>query len=349
LRALSIRNEELVAFTQQFANVINAGIPLSRSLAALEQQEENKELRSIINQVRLDVEGGMILSEAFRRHPKTFSSFFVSMICAGEQGGGLSNVLNRIAEHLEKEESLKSKIKGVFTYPMVVGIFCILIIAFLVVVVAPVFAKVYSQLRVSLPLPTKLLLAISVFARKYWWIAGATTALLYAGYRRLKKKAITREFLDWLIMNFPILGKVFRKIAVARFVRAFGDMLACNVPLTDSLDIADKVAGNHEISNVTDKIRASVQTGGTLTSALSRNDIFPPIVVQMAYAGEESGTLGAILGKCAETLEQDIESSTRRMMVLLEPSLTLILAGIVGFIALAIYLPMFDLMRLVSQ
>jgi len=346
---LSIQSNEIVAFTQQFANLINAGIPLSKSLLALEKQEENKELRKIISAVRVDVEGGTILSEAFAKHPKVFSKFFVSMAYAGEQGAGLPKVLGRIADHLEKEENLKSKIKGVFTYPIVVGILALLIVTFLIVVVAPVFAHVYQQLRITLPWPTRLLLAISFFARSYWLITAVIIAFLVIYYRRLKKGKIGREMLEWLIRHFPLLGTVTHKVAVARFVRAFGDMLVSKLPLLEALNIADRVVENHEISKVVNNIRHSVQTGGTVTQALSKSEVFPPVVVQMTYAGEEGGKLGEMLEKCADNLDRDVEFSAKRMIAVLEPSLTLILAGVVGFIALAIYLPMFDLINLVSQ
>lgn len=346
---MSIRNDELVAFVQQFANMINAGIPLSSALLAQEQQEENKELRKVIGKVRVDVEGGTILSEALAKHPQVFSRFFVSMVYAGEQGAGLPKVLNRIADHLEKEEILRSKVKGVFTYPIVVGILAILIVLFLIVVVAPVFANVYRQLRISLPWPTQVLLAISLFGREYWWVTAALAAILFISYRRLKKGKIGQEMLDWLIMNFPVLGKVIRKVAVARFARTLGDMLVCKVPLVDSLNITDKVVGNREISAAISEIRSKVETGGTVSEVLSRSNVFPPVVIQMTYAGEEGGQLGEMLEKCADNLDRDVEYSAKRMIVILEPSLTLILAGVVAFIALAIYLPMFDLVRLVSQ
>ncbi len=346
---MSIRNEEIVAFTQQFANMINAGISLTNSLLALEKQEENSELRKVIGKVRRDVEGGTILSEAFGEFPKVFSRFFVSMVYAGEKGAGLPRVLQRIAEHLEKEESLRSKVKGVFTYPIVVGALALLIVTFLIVVIAPVFANVYQQLRLDLPWPTQLLLAISAFARRYWIVTVVLLVFLFIYWRRLRKGKIGAEMLDFLIMNFPLLGKVTRKVAVARFVRTFGDMLVCKVSLLESLDIANKVVGSRKISGVVDKIRSSVQAGGTVSQVLARSDVFPPVVVQMTSAGEEGGKLGEMLEKCADNLDRDVEFSAKRMIVVLEPSLTMILAGVVAFIALAIYLPMFDLMNLVSR
>jgi type IV pilus assembly protein PilC len=346
---LSIQSSEIVAFTQQFANLIDAGIPLSSSLSALEKQEENKELRKVIGAVRVAVEGGALLSKALEQHPKVFSKFFVSMVYAGEQGPGLSKVLNRVADHLEKEESLKARVKGVFTYPVVVGVLVILIVIFLVVVVAPVFADVYRQLRISLPWPTQLLLAISISLRRYWWLSAGLAAALYYSYRRLKQGKIGRELLDGLIMNFPILGKLIRKVAAARFVRTFGDMLSCAVPIIESLEIAEKVVGNREISSVAGDLTSSIQTGGKLSEGFSHSDIFPPVVVQMTYAGEESGNLSEMLLKCADNLDRDIEFSSKRMLAVLEPSLTMILAGVVAFIALAIYLPMFDLVGLISQ
>lgn len=347
---MSIQNDELVAFTQQLSNMIAAGIPLSNTLVALEKQEENKELRGVIYTVRVAVEGGAVLSEALWKHPKIFSNFFISMIYAGEQGAGLANVLNRVAEHLEKEASLRQKVKGVFMYPMVMGIAAVVILSFLVFVIAPIFANVYTQLRVDLPLPTQLLLGISSMFRKFWWLIAGVVMVVYMSYHRLKKNKIGREFLERIIIHFPIFGKVRRKVAVARFVRTFSDMLICKVPLIEALTITDKVVGNSEISMVIETIRNAVTSGGKISESLAiYSTIFPPVVVQMTYAGEESGTVGEILGKCADNLDRDVEFSSKRMLNILEPSLTVILAGVVGFIALAIYLPMFDLARLVAK
>lgn len=344
---MSIRSEEIVAFTQQFANLVGAGITLTNSLSALEKQEENKELRKVIGEVRVAVEGGTLLSEALAKHPSVFSRFFVSMVYAGEQGAGLPKVLKRIASHIEKEHSLKQTIKGVFAYPAVTGALVLIIVVFLLVAVAPVFADVYHKLGVSLPLPTRLLLAISYFMRKFWWVMAAVVGLLYYYYRRYP--ALSAKLMESAVASIPLLGKLLRKVAVAGFIRTFGDMLSCAVPIIDSLDIADKVVGNSEISAAVHEMKSSIESGGTLTSVLSRNEVFPPAVVQMAYAGEQSGALGEMFEKCAEALEQDVEFSAKRLLVILEPALTLILAGVVGFIAMAIYLPMFDLVRLVSQ
>ena len=346
---MSIKSEEIVAFAQQLSNMIDAGLALSKSLCALEKEEERGELKKVIGRVRQDVDEGTTLSEALARHPRVFSEFFVNMIFAGEQGAGLPMALRRVTEHLQKENSLRSKIMGAFAYPMVVGIFALLIITFLVVVVAPVFAKVYSQLGVVLPLPTRLLLYVSFAVRRLWWIFLGGAASLYISCRYFGKKAAAKEFMDRALMNLPVFGKIVRKMAVARFVRAFGDMLECNLTLNDSLAIVDKLVGNRVVSAVVEKIKATVQGGGTLSQAMSASQFFSAVVVQMAYAGEEGGNIGMMLGKCAETLEQDLENSAKKLVLIIEPSLTLILAGIVGFIALSIYLPMFDLMKVVSK
>jgi len=345
---MAVNSEELIAFTEQFSNMVDAGLPLGRSLLALEKEEEKAELKRVISQVRQDVDEGINLSDALAKHPRIFSSFYINMIYAGEQGTGFPMALRRIADHLQKENSLKSKLKGVFVYPIIVGGFALVIITFLVIVVAPVFAKVYTQLGIVLPLPTRLLLSVSYLARKFWWVAGGAAAFLVGFHRYLGKRAAGREFLDRMAMNLPVLGKLIRKMATARFVRAFGDMLECNLTLNDSLSIVDKVVGNSVVSGVIEKIRAAVLGGGTLSQAMSASRFFSPVVVQMAYAGEESGNLGAMLGKCADALDRDLENAAKKMIVILEPTLTLILAGIVGFIALSIYLPMFDLMKVVS-
>jgi len=346
---LSIRNEELVAFTQQFSNLINAGIVLSKALRVLEEQEENNEFKRVIGLVRLEVEDGGILSEALAKHPKVFSHFFVSMVYAGEQGAGLPKVLNRIADHLEKDESLRARVRSVFTYPIVVGVLAVLIVIFLVVFVTPVFADIYQQLKIALPLPTRLLLGISFVIRVYWWLLAAVAIAAYYYYQRLKQQPTGQDLFQSVVMSIPLLGKFLHKVAVARFARTFGDMMLCGVPIIDSLAITKKVADNKKISTAIDQVIRAVQTGGTLAGALSASELFPPVLVQMAYAGEESGNIGTMFEKCADNLDQDVESSAKRLLVMIEPSMTFLLAGVVGFIALAIYLPMFDLVSLVTK
>jgi type II secretory pathway component PulF len=345
---LSIRINEIIAFCQQLANLIKAGIPLITALTALAAQEENPKFKTIINSVLKDIEEGLPLSEAFGKFPQVFSHFFIGMLYAGEQGAGLSMVLDRIANQIEKENDLKTKIKRVFTYPMIVSILCAIVITFLIVFVTPIFAGVYTKLGVTLPIPTKILLAISYITRKFWWLIIILISLVSAAYYYIKRTEVGKDGLSWLKINFPIFGPFIRKVYIGKFLRLFSDLLICNVPLTDALFITNKVINNRLISNMINNINNSIQAGGTITAALIESNIFSQVVIQMAYAGEETNSLGPMFEICANNMNTTIEDSAKKIITLLEPILTIAIAGIVAFIALAIYLPMFDIMSQMS-
>ncbi|MBT3261805.1 type II secretion system F family protein [bacterium] len=345
---MSIPKENALVFSQQLANLIKVGISLTKALQALETQEQNKEFKAIIKQVYLDVEGGSIFSEALAKYPQVFSRFYVNMIYAGEQGAGFALVLDYISSYLEKELYLKTKIKSVYMYPLVVGVLCFIIVAFLVMVVAPVFVKVYQQLGVALPMPTRIVLGLSQVIQQYWWLIAAFFGATYFGLRYLKKQVLGQKILGWLQFHLPVFGEFNRQIAVANFVRTLATMLVCHVHLNKAFTIMQKIVKSRPILKVLDDCIRTVQGGGRLSDVLAKSRIFPPVLAQITYAGEESGALGKLLDKYAQSLDQDVEYKAKKVIILIEPTLTILLAGIVGFIALAIYLPMFDLIKLVS-
>lgn len=346
---MSIPKKSVVTFTQQFANLIDAGISLRKALRILLEQADNLEFIQVIQEISKDIEGGNSLSQSFSKHPQVFSKFYISMLYAGESGSGLTQALTDLSKHLDKEEQLRTTLRKTFAYPIMLISLTIIMTTFLVLFIVPVFKDVYNQLNVSLPLPTLMLIAISVALRSYWWLIIILLVSLFFIIRRLRRVDVFNEIIDYFLMGLPLLGDLIKKVAVTRFVSILGDLLQAGVSMIESLDIASQVSNNREIFKAEKKIRASIEAGGNFSGPLEQQSIFPPLVVQMAYAGEESGTIGEMLKKCGLSLEYDIEVLLNRLIVVLEPGITIIMGFVVGFIALAIYLPMFDLVRLVTK
>ncbi len=338
-----IQSRKMVSFTQQLAAMIDASIPIVKSLGALEKQEDNPDLKKFIHEVRLDIETGSSLSVAFGKHKTIISPFFVSMLSASEHGANLIEVLKKVASHLENEQKLREKLKSVFRYPIMVGSFCGVLTLFLLLVVAPIFAKVYSQLGVTLPLPTVILLGSSEVIQKFWWVVVFGGGGAYFGLKKLKPDTI-KKARHAVISNLPILGTMLTKVATAQFIRSFSNMITCHVSLLEALEVVDKVVNNLTVSRMIHHARQSIQQGGTLTQAFEASGMFSPVVIQMASVGEQSGNLGPLLEKCADALEAEVDDFSKKAVMVLEPTLTLMIAIVVGFIALAIYMPMFDLM-----
>lgn len=335
--------DDIVVFSRLFATVIKAGLPLLPSLTALEEETQNLILKKTIREIKADVESGLSLSTALSKHPKIFSSFFVNMVMSGEVGGAIDKVLENLAIHLEKEQDLKRKVKSAFTYPKIVLFIASAVIAVLMVYVIPIFKEAFAKLNLKLPLITVLLIKISLFVKTYWWIfVGIYLFYILVPKLLLKSKKLKFIF-DWIILNVPIFGTVNKKVIICNFVRTLASMLESGVPLVQALRAADGVANNTYISNEVKRIYKSIESGGTIADAMRIGKLFPPVVIYMVSAGEASGTLSELLNKCALGLDAEIEYSLKRILVTLEPLLTLILALIVTFIALSIYLPMFDL------
>jgi len=346
--AKRVSQSELVIFSRQLSTMVGAGLTLNKSLEALEKQTESSYLRTIIAGIRTDIEGGVSLSKAMGKYKMVFSDFFVGMVEAGESGGVLKKVLERLADHLEKQDALKRSVRGAFAYPVVVGTLAVLVVGFLVIFIVPVFKSVYDRMHLSLPLPTLLLISASNFTRKFWWLMLILFSGLGLFYKTINKTIGFCNYLDKFKMNMPIFGKLIRKATVARFIRTFGDMVTSGVGVIDSLKIADKVAENSIISKLTQEMIDSVRRGELISEPLKKQNIFPAGVIQMIATGEESGKLGYMLEKSAEGLDREVDDVVKRMVVKIEPLLTFLMAFLVGTIAVAIYLPIFDVIKEMS-
>jgi type IV pilus assembly protein PilC len=329
--------------------MISSGIPLLRTLKALAEETTNTRLRAVIEKIKFDVENGASLSNAVSKHPQVFSTFFISLIKSGEAAGKLSPVLESLADYLESQEDLRRKVSSAFAYPVIVGIVAILVMCFLLIFIVPVFSSVYKTMKITLPGPTLTLIILSNIFIKFWWLILVFIAAGFYFLKVAKQNAAFGLALDGLKLKLPLFGELNRKVAMSRFVRTLSTMVGSGLTLNPSLTIIKEVVGNRVFALGIESIQKDVNQGKQISEALKTQKFFPPIVMQMIAVGEESGNLNTMLDKCADFLDKDIDALVKSLVVKLEPTLTFFLAVLVGFIALAIYLPMFDLIRQMNK
>ena len=344
-----VKTEDVIIFTERFSAMVNAGLSIISSLRALGKQTEDKNLKEIISTIRMDLEGGLTLSDALGKHPQVFSNLYINLVKAGETGGIMDKVLQRMAEYLNKELQLRRRIKLAFSYPVIVLCAAILVVGFLVIFIVPVFIKAYSKMGMDLPLPTIILFGISKFIGSYWWAIAAILVLVVFGYRTVRSQDKFKIMMDRFKLNLPVFGSLNSKIVVSRFIRTFGLLVASGVPIMQSLSTVRGASGNKIMEQIIDNTKEEVSRGKTVTDTLSLEEIIPPMVIQMVSAGEQSGTMDIMLAKTADFLDRDVDNTIQRVVTRLEPLLTVFLAIIVGFIALAIYLPIFDLVTMITK
>lgn len=343
-KRVKIRQAEVVAFAYKFAGMCSAGLPITRCLETVEEQTDNQAFKYVLSDVRESIEAGTTLKEAFEKYKNVFSDFFVGMLEAGESGGRLSDTLEMSANYMEKQADLKRKVKSAFAYPIVVGVMCIVIVATLIVFIIPVFSKLYQQLHVSLPGPTRTLVNLSVLVRSWWWLI----LLIIAGsvflFRRFSKNPYLKTRWDVFKLNMPIFARLNRMVVVSRFMRTFAMLASAGISFIKALDVASAVANNSKISEITGQLQQSIKAGYSVAGSLRNYDIFPPIITQMVSSGEEVGALPEMLNKGIDFLDKDIDRTIKALLIKLEPAMTLIMGIIVGFILMGVYLPMFDYM-----
>jgi len=337
--------KDLAIFSRQFATMINAGLSLVRTLSILEQQSSNKRLKEIVAQVRVDVEGGRPLSDSMAKHPKAFSSLFVNMVKAGETGGVLDEVLERIAAYMEKEQALRAKIKSAMVYPLLLSTAALGGLFFMTIVILPQFESLFKELGGSgqLPLPTQIAMASSVAIRRYWYILFIGMGVGSFVLRRYLATPGGRARYDRFKLKMPVVGELNRKIVVARFTRTLGTLIASGVPIMQSLEVVAKAIDNVVIGEAVDAVRASIREGQTIAIPLQFSGVFPPMVVQMAKVGEETGALEQMLQKVADFYDVEVESMVASLTSLLEPILIIFMGVIVGAMVISLYLPIFQL------
>ncbi len=344
-----VRHDDLVVFSWQFAAMIGAGIPLIPCLGALREQTESPELARVIGEIRQRVQDGQSLSGSMSRYPHIFSTIMTSMIRAGETGGFLEVALERVAVQMDKDADLRQKVRSAFVYPVLVLGLAVLIVAFLLLFVIPVFAQVYSSAALALPRSTEILISISQFFGAYWWAVLLGLVVVVLGVRAWAGSKNGRPKADAMKLRMPLFGVLLRKIAVARSIRVLGTLVSTGVPLVDALEDAARVAGNYTIASALRNAILRVTEGDKLAQPLDTSGEFPPMVVQMVAAGEESGDLGGMMNKVADFYDRDIEYTVKRLTTIMEPLLTILLGVVVGFVAIAMYMPIFNLTALLKQ
>ena len=340
--------KDLAVFSRQFAVMINSGLSLLRALSILEEQTENKVLRDTLKEVRQDVEKGASLSGALSRHPKVFNMLYVSMVRAGETGGVLDSVLVQLADTIEKQVQLRQKVKSAMTYPVAVLCLVLLIVTAMLLFIVPTFKDLYADLGGTLPLPTRALLAISAILKKWFPIVVALQVGAVWAFKRWITTEKGRSAWDVFKLKVPVFGKLVHKTALVRFSRTLASLLRSGVPILESLDITSDTVGNVVMRRAVADVQAAVQTGESMATPLAKHEIFPPMVVQMIAVGEETGAVDEMLDKIGEFYEQEVEATVDALTSLLEPILIVVMGGAVGGMVVALYMPMFNIIKLIK-
>ena len=344
-----ISTRELVIFTRQFATMIDAGLPLVQCLGILCDQQPNKTFKRILREVKMDVEQGSTFADALRRHPKPFDSLFVNLVQAGEIGGILDTILNRLAVYLEKADALAKKVKGAMVYPTTVLVIAIGVVVLMLVKVIPTFEKMFADFGGELPGPTQVVVALSHFMQNWIVVFLAAIAGIVVAFTTARRRSKSfRRSTDALFLKLPVFGGLLQKVAVARFTRTLGTMIASGVPILDGLDITAKTAGNAIIEDAIQVTRTSIERGETISGPLRETKVFPSMVVQMINVGETTGALDAMLSKIADFYEEEVDTAVAGLLTLMEPVMIAFLGVIVGGIVIAMYMPIFDLISRMS-
>ena len=348
LRPGRVKLKDLAVFSRQFATMVNSGLPLLRTLTILEEQTESSQLRKVLGEIRLDVERGNSLSGALGRHPRTFPALYVAMCRAGEAAGTLDQVLLRLADTMEKEVSLRQKVKSAMTYPIVVFCMVVLILIAMLVFVVPTFKDLYSSLGGTLPLPTRILLSVSDGFRKYFWVVGLLAIAMVWLFRRWIKTDRGRRAFDRFKLRLPIFGQLFQKTALARFSRTLSVLSRSGVPILQALDIVSDTVKNEVVADAVRDVQAGVKEGESVAAPLGKHKVFPPMVVQMMAVGEETGALDTMLEKIADFYDEEVASTVESLTSLIEPIMIAIVGGTVGVIVISLYLPLFRIIELIK-
>src|SRR5512139_958804 len=347
--AAGVKDKDIVIFTRQFATMIDAGLPLVQALEILTSQVENKFLGKTLGMIKSDVESGSTYADALRKHPKAFTELYANMVAAGESGGILDTILNRLAAYIEKSMKLKKKVKGAMVYPIVVSTIAVGVIAIIMIFVVPTFAKMFSSMGGTLPLPTLIIIKMSNFMAGIGGLmVFLTIVALIIAFGQIRKTEKGKVATDKIFLRLPIFGILLRKVAVAKFTRTLSTLMSSGVPILDGLEITAKTAGNKVIEYAVMDVRTSVSEGKTLAEPLLKSKVFPPMVTHMIAVGESTGALEKMLSKIADFYDDEVDNAVSTLTAMMEHMLIVFLGGSVGFIVVAMYLPIFKLITLIK-
>lgn len=338
-----ITTKDLVIFTRQFATMIDAGLPLVQCLEILGRQMDKKVFKDILVDVKESVEAGQTFADALRKHPKAFDELFVNLVAAGEVGGILDVILNRLAAYLEKAQKLKKKVKSAMTYPTTIVGIALIVISVILIFVIPAFEEMFADFGSALPVPTQVVIGISNFVQNQILVIIAAIVILIFAVKKTYKTKKGRAFIDRYALKAPIFGILIRKVAVAKFTRTLGTMVSSGVPILDGLDIVAKTAGNRTIENAIYRVKQSISEGKTIAEPLEKSGVFPPMVCQMIAVGEQSGSIDTMLNKIADFYDDEVDDAVGNLTAMMEPMLMLFLGVTVGGLVIAMYLPIFQI------
>jgi type IV pilus assembly protein PilC len=336
-----VKVKEIAVFFRQFSVMIDAGLPLVQCLEILAANQENMAFQKVLTGVRVTVEGGATLANAMRLHPKVFDDLTTNMIEAGETGGILDIILQRLALYVEKAVKLKSAVKSALIYPVAVVSLAGLIVGALLKWVVPIFANLFLGLGVALPLPTRIVMGLSAFVGQFWWFFIVGIVGMVFGLKYIRKHPKGRYYFDFTLLKLPVLGILLRKIAVARFTRTLGTLITSGVPILEGLSITARTSGNAVLEEALMKVRKAIEEGRTIVDPLRESGVFPNMVTQMIGVGEATGAMDAMLQKIADFYEDEVDNATKDMMALLEPAIIGVLGVVVGGIVISLYMPLF--------
>ena len=339
----TVKTKEIVIFTRQFATMIDAGLPLVQCLEILSSQQDNPEFQRVLYEVKAGVEGGSTFADTLGKHPEVFDELFVNLVAAGEVGGILDTILNRLSQFMEKSEKLKGEIKGALTYPVAVIVIASVIVSGLLLFVVPIFDEMFKGFGSALPAPTQIVVNMSNFMKNYWWLIIIVIAVTITALKQYYKTKAGHRVMDGIFLKMPVFGDLLKKTAVARFTRTLGTMMSSGVPILEALEIVAKTAGNKVIEDALMKARQSLSEGKTLSEPLGETEVFPGMVVQMIAVGEATGAMDTMLTKIADFYEDEGDASVKSITSLIEPMLMAFLGVVVGGLVIALYLPIFSL------
>jgi type IV pilus assembly protein PilC len=343
-----IKTKELAIFTRQLATMMKAGVPLLQAFDIVGRGNPNPSVTRLLNDIRSDVETGSSLSAAFRKFPMYFDNLYCNLVEAGESAGILDQLLDRLAVYMEKTEAIKSKIKSALMYPISVVVVAFVVVAVIMIFVIPAFKEVFSSFGADLPAPTLMVIAMSEFFVKYWWlIFGGIGGGLYFFMQAWKRNEKMQQFMDRIMLKLPVFGALIYKSVIARWTRTLSTMFAAGVPLVEALDSVGGAAGNSVFAKATEKIQQEVSTGTSLTTAMTNAKLFPSMVLQMCSIGEESGSIDHMLGKAADFYEAEVDDMVAGLSSLMEPIIIVFLGGLIGGIVVSMYLPIFKMGQVV--
>jgi len=344
LRERRIALNEVTLFSRQFATLIDSGVAISRALFLLARNAKNPSFAKVLRGVTSDIEAGVSLSAALEKHNSVFPSIYTDMVAAGEMSGALPEVLNRLATYLENDKSIRAKVKSAFIYPAVVSVVAVAVVFLMLLLVIPRFIPLFDGMGVALPLPTRVLISLSQLLQEYWWAIPISLVALVLFVKFYGKTTSGKRLFDRIKLNLPIVGDIVTKAAVARFCRTLETLQRSGVPLVQSLTIVGKASGNVVIQEAVEAAITNLERGEGISAPLEKTKVFPFLVTQMLSIGEETGDLERILSKIADFYEEEVNTAVRGMTALIEPVITVVIGVLVGFIALAIIAPMYELM-----